>query len=750
MMGTRSEQMVWTLRVKLSLWAAGVILVALGTMILVADRTLRREAEARVQETSLQWSAAAGADLTQRLRTIVAESQSYLLHPSARARSGALEPALAVGLLSNARGGLRIHQWYAPGGRDVDATKLVERISRAPSGSRLDMVSMHNVSALFGTAAVLMSVPWEDQGGALLLVVPGGMLLPPVVEGRRALLVDDGGAVVYDPLPPVQSGKADFSQFPLVRAALTSALNNGQLEFEHENRTYLGSFRKVNALGATIVTYVPEALAFAPVTALLRRNLLILAAIASGSVLLVFFFAQGITRPIRALVDAVRKVERGDYEVQLPDRTKDELGLLTDSFLSMTRQLKEFTLDLEGKVRERTAELERINRQLETEMAARGAAEAKAEAANEAKSAFLANMSHEIRTPLSAIIGFVELLGATPLNEEQRESVAIVQKSSNALLALLNDVLDFSRIEAGRLEIQSGPLRVADLFTEVRAIVSHAAGSKELELECRVEDVPDLLLGDAARLRQVLLNLVTNAIKFTERGRVSLLARVLDRQGRTVRVGFEVSDTGVGIHQSDLERLFQPFAQVDAKPSRRHQGAGLGLVICRQLTEAMGGRIDLTSQPAVGTSVRVELPLQLVETTMVTARVPDEGPLPPYRVLVVEDDEDNRVLAEHLLRRAGLRVQSASGGREALAALEEGAFDFVLMDCHMPDLDGYETTRIIRAAQKTGGRMPIIALTANASDETHALCLASGMDDCLTKPLRLHALRQSLARLLPG
>jgi signal transduction histidine kinase/DNA-binding response OmpR family regulator len=396
----------------------------------------------------------------------------------------------------------------------------------------------------------------------------------------------------------------------------------------------------------------------------------------------------------------------------------------------------------------------------EQEHAAQVLADARdaAEAGTRARSEFLAVMSHEIRTPLNGVIGVAGLLEDMELGSTQLEYVRLIRQSGDHLLGLINDILDFSRLEVDRVQLEHADFDPMALAREVVGMFLGQASTKGLHLSAiAASPVPAAVTGDPGRLRQVLLNLVGNAVKFTDQGWVSLtvaLAPAADETtaGGHVKLLFSVADSGIGIVPEAIERMFQEFTQMDGSISRRFGGSGLGLAISRRLVELMGGSIAVESQPGAGSTFRFDLTLQLAATVPATAAPADTAPAtavplaePGLHILLAEDNPTNRLVARRLIERLGHQADAVGTGAEAIAALSLTHYDLIVMDVMMPEMDGLTATRQIRAAERRPARIPIIGLTARSGEEAQAACLDAGMDAVTTKPVTLQRLRAAIA-----
>jgi len=476
-------------------------------------------------------------------------------------------------------------------------------------------------------------------------------------------------------------------------------------------------------------------------------------------------------RGIESLTFLARRMRAHDYTAQPRHQPRGELATVMDAFTEMRTDVMDFETELIDQLARNEATLA-ANARLQDELRE---SEARAQAANHAKSNFLASMSHEIRTPMIGVTGMIEVLAHTRLDPDQRHALNVIQHSSQSLLQIIGDILDFSKIEAGRLELAPEPLRLATLVRSTVANYSGAASSKGLALECSIDPrLAEAHCADPLRLRQVLGNFLSNAIKFTAHGQVrvalewreELEPAGVDGPVRD-RLVLSVADTGIGVGHEAQARLFQPFSQAEDDTTRRFGGTGLGLVICRRLAELMGGEVRMESAPGQGTTMRLELVLP-------RARVEDVAPdvragaapvaFAPRRlpgiaqaeregslVLLVDDHPTNRLVIARQLALAGYASESAEDGGEGLQRWRSGRYGLLLSDVHMPGLDGYQLARAIRGeeARNDLARTPIVALTASALKGEAERCLGAGMDDYLAKPVSVPVLQACLQRWLP-
>jgi PAS domain S-box-containing protein len=422
---------------------------------------------------------------------------------------------------------------------------------------------------------------------------------------------------------------------------------------------------------------------------------------------------------------------------------------------------------LQDELQQRNQQLAELTEVLEDRVKEIVAAREAADAASRAKSAFLATMSHEIRTPMNAMLGTLELLGLSELNPEQRSALDTVQESSKSLLRIIDDVLDFSMIEAGKMKVQPEVVSIRKIVEGVRSMYSGNASAKGLLLGCEVDEaISPALLVDAGRLGQILNNFVSNAIKFTVQGSIDIAVERVARGDGKERLSFRVRDTGIGVSREDQQRLFQPFSQVGLG-ERIAGGTGLGLTICRRLAHLLGGVVEMDSEVGLGTTMTLTLSMPIAEPATLPKAAPDSAALAPASarpaptiehalaegtlVLLVDDHPTNRMLLVRQVRALGYAAESANDGRQALEMWRSRRFGLVVTDCHMPVMNGYDLAQEIRRIERQEGRaaVPVIAFTANVLSGEAAKCMEAGMNDCLIKPVGLAKLQQKLAQWCP-
>jgi signal transduction histidine kinase/ActR/RegA family two-component response regulator len=411
------------------------------------------------------------------------------------------------------------------------------------------------------------------------------------------------------------------------------------------------------------------------------------------------------------------------------------------------RETGRYTRNAEGRVDRAYGAVTDITELSETQHALERARDA-AEKANEAKSVFLATMSHEIRTPMNGIMGMAHLLSGTTLDAEQRDFVTTILRSSESLLSIINDILDFSKIESGRFEIDAAAFELQGTVMAVTNLVKPLAAAKKIKLTCSMSPESAIwVMGDAGRLRQVLLNLLNNAVKFTETGTVDL---TITAEEQPAAISFVVKDTGIGIAADRLDRLFKPFSQVDSTTTRRYGGTGLGLAISQNLVRLMGGDITVDSAPGKGSRFSFTLPLQVVaapETSPAPPATqsiePDIVASVPLQILMVDDHPTNRKFGAALLKRLGYACDVVGSGQEAIAACAKTTYDVIYMDIEMPDIDGIVTTRVLRETY-TSQKLHVVAITANALAGDREKYLVAGFDDYVSKPIRIEEMVRSL------
>ncbi len=496
---------------------------------------------------------------------------------------------------------------------------------------------------------------------------------------------------------------------------------------------------------------------------LARRALISIGVISPLLILAIFaIYVRVLVRRISSLEYTTRKIAEGNYTTEIDTNGRDELSrmanalqIFKDNAIEKDRldnDLKKYKRDLEKTVEERTMQLHEMNIDLKDEAEKHQTARELAEQASRAKTTFLATMSHEIRTPMNGIMGTLNLLGKTSLSEKQRYFTGIISSASRSLLDILNDVLDFSSIETGKLEIENENFDLENLIQGVITLMQPAARDKDLELITDIDArIKPMFKGDAGKLRQILINLINNAIKFTDQGRIDLVATIITEELSDVTIRFDILDTGIGIKEEMMSTIFEPFAQVEKSLSKNAGGIGLGLAICQRLVLAMSGTINASRRPTGGTCLSVELKIQKAskESLSVTGthEIEKISAMQLFKVLLVEDDEINRMITQSFLEEFGHQVVTVTEAESALKQLKEHDFDIVLTDISLPGMDGMELTKTIRSFKDTiKSQVPIVAISAHVLKQEVYNYLHSGISGFLGKPYEPEKLNEVLQK----
>ena len=456
--------------------------------------------------------------------------------------------------------------------------------------------------------------------------------------------------------------------------------------------------------------------------------------------LIVFLFMERLLNPLKALTGHLLKIDT-DVEYKLPPLTgekSEEITLVKNALDSLLSQLQQQREELELRVDKRTEELNEAMKRAET--------------ANKAKGEFLANMSHEIRTPLSAIIGLTELLSNERISPKIKAYIQTMRSVSTSLLGIINDILDFSKIEAGKLELENRPFNLVQVLDDQISVFRESAKQKNIDLRLSISsDTPTNLNGDALRLGQVLSNLISNALKFTEQGEVTITTELVKEKGSDVWIKFIVTDSGIGISKEHIDTLFDSFTQADSSTSRKYGGSGLALAISHSLVELMSGSFTVDSLPNEGSSFAFTAKFILEEAALLQPALETEQKrdLNDISILLVDDNLINQKIMAKLLEAEGFDISLASSGRQAIDMIENQTFDIVLMDMQMPELSGIDTTKILREEMGMTD-LPIIALTANVMKEDMDMCFSVGMNDFLSKPIDAENVKKVIFKWLPN
>jgi len=497
---------------------------------------------------------------------------------------------------------------------------------------------------------------------------------------------------------------------------------------------------KSNKNSWTILALISEKSILDKIKDIRRNNIFFLVLSLSLVLIAAYLISRRIVKPIKKITHSFQEIQQGimNFETRLEATSNDEIGELSKWF-------NEFIQGLELK---RKTELELVK------------AKEAAEAANIAKGQFLANMSHEIRTPMNGIVGYLELLSMMPMEREQASYLAEVKASTDALLILINEILDYSKIEAGMMLFEHIPFDLHNLLEEAVSLFSPKAHGKGIEIVSYIATgVPKEVQGDPGRLRQVLMNIIGNAVKFTDKGDVAVKIRLLKESQEKVLLQFEIKDTGIGISEENKRKLFQVFMQADASTTRKYEGTGLGLAISKKLLELIGGSIEVVSELDKGSTFIMTLELEkgkseddqnLMPMKPKNANIEECAQRKNISILLVEDMVANQRLEMIILKKLGYSVDLAIDGQQAVEMCNLKTYDLILMDCQMPIMDGYEATDQIKKTSKLNRNTTVIAMTAHAMEGDREKCLEAGMDDYISKPVTLAVLEEKLRRYLKG